>query len=308
MAVKVNGLKWVCILWILLHVHIPESKTQRTYMRACECERTKSGKCAYTLLMPLPQDAGLCAGSTQDDEVPCEEYTEDMQKMQLSMGNLTQAIEHLKQNLTAIDTSTSEQAAILSELHGAVEEHQKALQNLALGGGGDGSGGSGATNSKQLEEMVTQLQQHSQLLISMQKQLGTQVGLGIQVGELALQVDSIRSQQEHLNQQLLQLDNDISGVLSDFRGLPERLGLCAQRGLLVSGTESYLENTRISVSSDAGSNASASAARIDSTAWCSGMDQQCSWWTRLLHHSLQMAALGSYVSEEKTSASLSKCF
>ena len=97
---------WITTLVVLCGLSW-NSYGQKTFRRACDCEYTVDGKCAYTLLLPSGQRGeGMCPHSGNTDSTN-DEMPEDMQ----------QTINDLHRNYTQLLSMYSSQATMLNQVY-----------------------------------------------------------------------------------------------------------------------------------------------------------------------------------------------
>ena len=189
---------------------------QRTYQRHCECEYAVDGKCAYTLLLP----------TTTSGEMVCP------------VADSSHSLSRLRDDVTALQTWTGEQAKALVTLQNAVGNLTAAVQRLQ-----DAESGGSGTDSR-----------------------------------IAAEVDAVREAVDRLNRTVVGLatlccgDNQLRPSDSNATRpsgsavLVSKYRLCAVRGLLIDS----INDSAITASS-VDQSSSTTDVRINSTesdAWC----------------------------------------
>ena len=122
---------------LLLCLTLPACWNQRTYRRSCDCEYTAAGRCAYTLLLPVPMSG------EQSPACPKGGATDHSSRADPPLGGssaaLAERLRLLGADVTDMRENAAEQSWMLNRLQSAmigVQGRTEALMkqaNLTLG-------------------------------------------------------------------------------------------------------------------------------------------------------------------------------
>ena len=108
---------------------ISSTISQRTYRRACDCEYTVDGKCAYTLLLPKGQETCSQGGSTSSGGG-------DSPNQQQTNNDVMNRISALQTNVSQLWTASGDQARMLNQLQSMFISQQENMyamtQNMTM--------------------------------------------------------------------------------------------------------------------------------------------------------------------------------
>lgn len=288
-------------LWLSLCVFgtlVYGAAAQKTYSRACQCEKVINGQCAYTLLLPIPGkvdgENGVCPTSGDgESSSPGDGSTgPPSEEVQEKLEELNAQISELRQNVSTLDSWTGEQAKTLVTLQNVVNAQNMILASIqagALPGGMPSEENKTSELYDSLNEVVTTLQEMFQTLSTTVAEQTATVTSMAQAAQESL--DSI----EFSREQLIEADNKI-GELSRLAGsLEEQLTdlksnyyLCKSKGLLVSGRLQSIPDSSIVGSSTFDEKHTPDRVRINTEsddqafgAWCPSEPNQDEEWIQV---------------------------
>ena len=236
MIIMASRLKFL-IFWLSLGIFglYCVTSAQKTHSRACQCEKTINGQCAYTLMLPVNQGSenGVCP-STSSEEGSTEE--------------LEMALQQLTQNVSDLQSWTGEQAKTLVSLQNIANEHRMmiaAIQSIPFT---RGNGSCEQCNA--LQELVEHQQSMFESLSTTVAEQSATVSSMAQAAQESL--DSIQTSQEQLleaNSRIAELVRLSTSLEEELIDLQSNYHLCKARGLLVSGTMVSIPDANIEGSS-----------------------------------------------------------
>ena len=101
----------VTLAALILAVLVPDYLTQRTFRRACDCEYTVDGRCAYTLLLPNPalSNTPVCpAGRDESNSLETElQYVQNnVTQLRAWMGDQSRMLSQLQSSMLLLQMKT----------------------------------------------------------------------------------------------------------------------------------------------------------------------------------------------------------
>lgn len=237
-------------------------RAQRTFMRTCDCEYTVDGKCAYTLLLPLTQEAlPNC-----DSHLPPN-----------TAENVQSRLKDLSSNVSQLGGWLAEHSRILNQLQSALIAQQRAPV--------------GPNNTVTFDNTTLDLIRHAheqntrigalEMQVASMQVLNSQYSTNLETlrKNLTVLMNQVSVLSKSMNQSMEELarqDVSISWLSNIATVVEHRLGhlLCLQKGVLVSGPHSAIDTSHIQVSSQYDDTHGPARGRLNNTgvpgAWCPG--------------------------------------
>lgn len=250
----------VLILQIgILMLTFLEAGGQKTYSRHCDCEYIIDGKCAYTLMVPISQVNGgsTCPQGKPSNNQPVSNHT--------LLDSINQKYTDLQSNLSKLEKWSWEQAKLTAQLQGIVIQNLGNLHNNNKPNTKD--------NINNTQDILQVLQQYNVSIEMLQQ--STQI-LQSNFQDLKQSQIHLQSTTVMLTQELKKTEQRVASQEIVIKNLQEKSRLsCRNRGLMISGNDSYLSDRSITVSSIFNSEHGPDKVRIFTSvmpgAWCPGM-------------------------------------
>ena len=257
-------------------------------MRSCDCEYTQDGRCAYTLLLPLTSgDSAVCPTTPpagDDDDVTTSSNTTSPE-LARRITELSDSVTRLDATLVELMTTSGDQSRMLSQLQSKVMEHSDQLTMLERQVRSDDNNNNMTSHDDVVEchacdDMDAQIAVNTQYTAQLSAQLAD---IAANVSDIQAQLDALRNDTrvtQNLTSRVDSLNSSLTAKQSELRqdvdSLDARLKVlqCVDKGLLVSGVTSRIDDAAISASSEQDSATVATRVRVhdavDATAWCAG--------------------------------------
>lgn len=239
--------------------------SQKTYMRACDCEYIVDGKCAYTLYLPVPTNSAQNTGPTCPKSVT-ETNTAKEQSMRIESVETT--LDLVQSNLSRLRDITAQNARLLLDVQNKVIS----LQHVVLM-----NNQTPVVDEKRREEQgldsnstfVTQ-KQHNQILDQVNNQHSQITSLMREMNSVTQSINNVINNYQTLSNNLNTVKNDVNTLKTSNADSMQMLNaqkeeiaylrsaldmykyegvLCKKKGLIVSGGSKYIPDAQINASS-----------------------------------------------------------